>query len=110
MEARHTGMTDHALSLQPLSFPQSWAWDGQLQASHNLVFLLTRPHPETIREPTKRGLIRVKDTLIVRDISRNLGALCQAPGAETRYTLQSLSQDLGKLLHPVNLRTAVWNV
>lgn len=45
-----------------LSFLEKGGWGWKFQAStHELVFLMTSPHPEAVQEPTKSHL---KDTSI----------------------------------------------
>ena len=59
----------------PLSFLENGGWGQKFQASnHRLVFLVTNTHPEGTHEPTKSHLIRIKDTPITQEISRDLEA------------------------------------
>ena len=68
-----------------LPFLEGWEMEEKkFEASnHGLVFLVTIPYPEPIEYPTKNGLIRTKVVPITQGIPRNLGVLCQEPGAET---------------------------
>ena len=45
-------------------------------SNHGLVFLVTRPHPDAIQEPTKSFLIGTKYTPITQEILSDLGAPC----------------------------------
>ena len=54
-----------------------------MRVNHDLVFLVTSPHPEAIQESIKSHLIRTKDTLITQEIPRDLVTLSQEMGAET---------------------------
>ena len=40
---------------------------------------LASPHPEAIQEPRKSPLIRIKDTSVTQEVTRDLVALCQKP-------------------------------
>lgn len=81
---------------------REWSW--KLQASpHGLVFLVTRPHPESIQELTMSCLIRTKDTSITQEIPRNLRALCQELGQRPNIRIQdapstSITWEITKIL------------
>lgn len=73
-------------SLAPLPFPQDGG-GAQFQASnHGLVFLITSPHPQAIKDHSKSYLIKTKDTPIYQEIPRDLGgALCREPKSNIKY-------------------------
>ena len=80
----------HGSSLTPFPAPlpslENRGGAEKSQASnHGLVFLVTSPHLEDIQESTKSFLIRIKDAPFTQEIPSYLGALCQEPGAETKY-------------------------
>lgn len=73
-------------SLVSLSFLDHVSWGWGFQGYHDiLVFLETNPYYETIQEPTKRHIIKPKDTLVTWNIPRDLEALCQEPGSKSKY-------------------------
>ena len=59
--------------------------------AESLVFLVTRPHPEGIQDPIKSFLVRAKDVSVTQEVPRDLGALCQELGAETKYMFLTVS-------------------
>ena len=82
----HVGMIDHELHFQPFFFLERMGAGLKFQVSNRgLVFLVTSPHPGAIQEPTQSHLIRTKDALITREITRFSGTLCQELGSKTKY-------------------------
>ena len=61
-----------------LPFLEGWEMEEKKfkASNHGLVFLVTRPHPDAIQEPTKNFLVGTKYTPITQEILSDLGALC----------------------------------
>lgn len=70
---------DRSLTPFPVLCPSQKNWKAGLKIP-SLLFLVTRPHPKAIQEPTQSHPIRRKDTPIAQEIIRLSGGLCQEPG------------------------------
>lgn len=75
---------------------------------HGLVFLGTSLQAEAIQELTKSHLIGTKDTPIIQEMPRVLGALCQKPGRgaqRSKHIVPVMSQQVSETNPPTDLET-----
>lgn len=79
-----------------LKVPSFWSWQ---------VFLMTSPHPQTIREPTQSHLLRTKRIPITQEIASDFGALCQELGADIKCVFLMSQGIPQKLLHFLSVTT-----
>lgn len=57
---------DRLLTQSPASLPSPKGWGGA--ESSKLLAVVTRPHPEAVREPTQSRLVRTKDAPIIQEL------------------------------------------